>query len=121
MTPIGIASRTAITYATPSTASVNCESGSPGARARIANTTKLISSSVGIAIRSRRPTYLPTSPQLCPFRFRDLGQKRAGGGFHPRRHAHSIRAESSLGPVGDVPHLRVPGVRLDALEQFVDA
>src|SRR2546430_3792925 len=38
----------------------NCASGSPGARARIAYTTKLMTSSVGIAIRRRRAMYRPT-------------------------------------------------------------
>src|SRR5579859_6063982 len=38
----------------------NCESGSVGASARIAYTTKLMTMIVGIAMRSRRRMYLPT-------------------------------------------------------------
>src|SRR5438445_9108623 len=92
--------------------SANCDSGSPGASARIAKTTKLMSSKVGMAMRSRRPMYLPT--------LGNYETSRRGSCAPPARSRCRVRPVL-LGPVGDVPHLRVPWVRLDALECLADA
>src|SRR5687768_15201598 len=74
--------------------SANWDIGSPGASARMAKRTALMTSRVGIEMRSRRRMYLPTAA-----------------------HPHPVTRESALlAPFPDVPEIAVPRVRLDALE-----
>src|SRR5687768_8902734 len=74
--------------------SANWDMGSPGASARMVNSTALMTRSVGIEMRSRRRMYLPTAA-----------------------HPHLVTRESALlAPFPDVPEVAVPRVRLDPLE-----
>src|SRR5437867_7609881 len=89
----------------------NCARGSPGASERMAKITKLMSSKVGIAMSSLRRRYFPISSlSLWPRHFCS-GRRR-----EPKPPPACPDALDLLGPVRDVPHLRVPGVRDEALE-----
>src|SRR5258705_6551723 len=85
--------------------------GSVGASARIAKTTKLMTMSVGTAMRSRRRMYLLNGPS----RLSGTGAGSAVECFH----GATLPVPSScplLGPVRDLVHLRVPACRNDVLQ-----
>src|SRR5438093_9840111 len=79
----------------------------------MAYTTKLMTSSVGIAIRSRRMMYRPTLPAPHPI---EAGVGSAVEVVHRttvHRRCSSLRR---LVPLRDVPHLGVPWVQVRSLK-----
>src|SRR5260221_12198487 len=91
------------------------DSGSVGARARIAYTTKLMTMIVGIAMRSRLRMYLPTYIVLIP------AVPAARWSCPPRCRIPPRYAVWLLVPVLDAVHLGIPSGRHGALDRLADA